>query len=151
VLAGLAQGQRATLAIGGRSSALYDGPCELEVELVSRSDGRFTLEDPRSHMASMLGSRIDMGPSAVVRHEGVLILLTSRPTAPFDLGQWRSQGVAPESLFAIGVKAAVAHRQAYDPIARATIYVRTPGPCSSDLRLLPYRKVRRPIRPLDLA
>jgi microcystin degradation protein MlrC len=61
-------------------------------------------------MASMAGSHADMGPCAVARHEQILILLTSRPTAPFDLAQWRSQGIAPERLFAIGVKAAVAHR-----------------------------------------
>ena len=148
-LASLSPGERRVLSFGGKSSPLYERGCELEVELVSRSDGRFTLEDPHSHMASMLGSQVEMGPCAVVRHRGVLILLTSRATAPFDLGQWRSQGIAPERLFAIGVKAAVAHRQAYDPIARDSLYVRTPGPCSSDLRTFPYRLLRRPVRPLD--
>jgi microcystin degradation protein MlrC len=145
----LSPGERRTLRIGGKSSPLYGGSCEIEVELVSRSDGRFTLEDPHSHMASMCGSHIEMGPCAVVRHDGVTILLTSRATAPFDLGQWRSQGIEPEKLFAIGVKAAVAHRQAYDPIARASIYVNTPGPCSSDLNTFPFQHIRRPVRPLD--
>jgi microcystin degradation protein MlrC len=97
----------------------------------------------------MLGSQVEMGPCALVQHRGVVILLTSRPTAPFDLGQWRSQGVAPEQLFAIGVKAAVAHRQAYDPIARASLYVQTPGPCCTNLRLLPFEHLRRPVLPLD--
>jgi len=120
-LAGLAPGERRTLDIGAKSSPLYGEGCTLECELISRSDGRFRLEDPHSHMASMLGPNVEMGPCALVRHRGVQILLTSRPTAPFDLAQWRSQGVAPEGLFAIGVKAAVAHRRAYDPIARATI------------------------------
>ena len=148
-LAGLSQGERHLLQIGGKSSPLYGGGCELEVEFVSRSDGRFTLEDPHSHMASMVGSHVEMGPCVVVRHAGISILLTSRATAPFDLGQWRSQGIAPEKLFAIGVKAAVAHRQAYDPIAKASLYVSTPGPCCSDLRALPFRHIRRPVRPLD--
>jgi microcystin degradation protein MlrC len=149
-LSDLSPGERRVVTFGGRSSPLYGGGCTLEVEFVSRSNGSFTLEDPHSHMASMLGSRIEMGPCAVVRHNEVLILLTSRPTAPFDLAQWRSQGIAPERLFAIGVKAAVAHRQAYNPIARASIYVDTPGPCRSDLCALPFRHIRRPIRPLDM-
>jgi microcystin degradation protein MlrC len=148
-LAGLTPGDRRTLDLGAKSSPLYGEGCTLECELLSRSDGRFRLEDSHSHMASMLGSNVEMGPCALVRHSGVLILLTSRPTAPFDLAQWRSQGVAPENLFAIGVKAAVAHRRAYDPIAQATIYVATPGPCATDLRTLPYRHVRRPVWPLD--
>ncbi len=49
----------------------------------------------------------------------------------------------------IGVKAAVAHRRAYDPIAKPSYTVDTPGACSSNLRALPYRHIRRPVFPLD--
>jgi microcystin degradation protein MlrC len=90
-----------------------------------------------------------MGPSAVVRHRGITILLTSRRTPPNDLGQWRSMGVDPERLAIIAIKAGVAHRRAYDPIAAASFNVATPGPCASDPATLPYRRVRRPIFPLD--
>lgn len=142
-------GDRVVLDIGGHGSRLTGGPLRLEVEFVSRNDGRFKLEDPHSHLASMCGSHFDMGPCAVVRHKGVTILLTSHRTAPFDLGQWRSQGIAPEKLSVIGVKAAVAHRKVYDPIAGAHYTVETPGPCSSNLKQFPFRHVKRPIYPLD--
>jgi microcystin degradation protein MlrC len=142
-------GAHAQLGIGGKGSPLDAGPLALEVELLSRSDGRFSLEDSHSHLASMLGTHVDMGRCAVVRREGVLILLTSRKTPPFDLGQLRSQGIAPEQQRVIVAKAAVAHRKAYDPIAEAMYWVDTPGPCSSNLRAFPYRKVRRPVYPLD--
>jgi microcystin degradation protein MlrC len=147
-LAKLGAGAKATLPIGGKGSRLDAGPFTLEVELVSRSDGRFELEDKQSHLASMCGDRFDMGPCAVVRHGGLSILLTSRKTPPFDLGQWRSQGIAPEKLSVIAVKAAVAHRRAYDKIAARMLWVDTPGPCTSNLRSLPYRKVQRPVFPL---
>ena len=124
-------------------------PLTIDVELISTSDGKFTLEDPHSHLASLCGGSIDMGPCAVVRKGGVRILLTGRKTPPFDLGQLRSQGIVPEELFVIGVKAAVAHKRAYDPIAKASYTVETPGPCTSNLRSLSYRRVRRPIYPLD--
>ncbi len=97
----------------------------------------------------MCGDAFDMGPCAVVRHEGVTILLTTRKTPPFDLGQWRSQGIEPEKMSVIGVKAAVAHRRAYDRIASRMLWADTPGPCRSDLRKLPFKKVRRPVFPLD--
>jgi microcystin degradation protein MlrC len=148
-LARFEPGARTTLEVGGKGSPLDPGPVKLEVELLRRSDGSFELEDPHSHLASMVGKQIEMGPCALVRHEGITILLTSRKTPPFDLGQWRSQGVDPEDLGVIGVKAAVAHRQAYDPIATASYTVETPGPCTSNLSLLPYRRLRRPIFPLD--
>jgi microcystin degradation protein MlrC len=137
------------LAIGGRAWKLDPGPVELELTLVSRSDGDFQLEDVHSHMASMNGTQISMGPCAVVRHAGLTILLTSRKTPPFDLGQFRSQGIEPRAFAVIGIKAAVAHRQAYDPIAAASYFVDTPGPCSSNLASFPYRRLRHPVYPLD--
>ena len=151
----LSPGERATVSIGGKGSRLSEGPLTIEVELLSTSDGQFRLEDPHSHLASMAGMQIDMGPCATVRHDleaegsGVQILLTSRKTPPFDLGQLRSQGIEPETLSVVGVKAAVAHRQAYDKITTASYTVDTPGPCSSDLRTFPFQYVRRPLFPLD--
>jgi microcystin degradation protein MlrC len=142
-------GWRGSLTFGGRSDPRFDSPVTCDVELLSTSDGRFTLEDRHSHLASMCGVQIDMGSCAVVRHAGIQVLLTSRKTPPFDLGQLRSQGIVPESLSVIGVKAAVAHRQAYDPITRHSHTVNTLGPCTSDLRSLPFQQIRRPIFPLD--
>ncbi|HUE65019.1 MAG TPA: M81 family metallopeptidase [Rhizomicrobium sp.] len=143
-------GGHATIAIGGKGSRLDLGPVTLEVELVSRSDGRFELEDLKSQIV-VLGRKIDMGQTAVVRHRGLTILLTSKRLAPMDLGQWRSQGIDPEKLSVIGVKAAVGHRRAYDPIASASFTVRTRGPCTSDLKQLPYKRIRRPVYPLDFS
>jgi len=144
-----APGQSTRLSLGGKGSSFDPGPVDLEVTLVRLTDGHFDLEDKQSHLASMRGSHIEMEPCAVVTHRNVTILLTSRATPPFDLGQWRSQGIDPEKLNVIGVKAAVGHRRAYDPIIRSSYTISTPGPCSSDLFALPYRKLRRPIYPLD--
>ncbi len=145
----VAIGSRATLRIGGKGSRLDAGPVELDVELLSRKSGRFELEDKQSHLASMCGDVFDMGDCAVVRHAGVTILLSSVKTPPFDLGQWRSQGIEPTQLSIIGVKAAVAHRRAYDPIAARMLWVDTPGPCSSNLHSFPFQYLQRPIYPLD--
>lgn len=143
-------GETRRLSIGGKGSALDEGPVEVDATFVSRSDGRFTLEDRNSHLAAAQGVTFEMGPCAVVTAgEGITVLLTSRKTPPFDLAQLRSQGIIPENLSLIGVKAAVAHRRAYDRIAAASYTVTTPGPCTSDLTQLPYRRVRRPIFPLD--
>ncbi len=148
-LQSLSPGERTTLSIGGKASRLGGEPLTLEVVLESTSDGRFELEDRHSHLASMCGVHINMGPCAVVRHAGIRILLTSRKTPPFDLGQLRSQGIVPEEQRVIGVKAAVAHRRAYNKIARASYTVDTPGPCSSNLKLFPFEHLRRPVYPLD--
>lgn len=134
--------ERTNLEIGGKGSRFDEGPLSLEVELVSRSDGRFELEDKNSHLASMYGDTFDMGPCAVVRSGEVTILITSERTPPFDLGQWKSQGIDPAALKYIGVKAAVAHRRAFQTIASREIPVETPGPCPSDLSKLEFRHAR---------
>jgi microcystin degradation protein MlrC len=148
----LRPGDHAVLPLGGWSWAGDEGPVSLDVELISQSDGEFTLEDPHSHLASMSGLHFSMGPTVVLRHggpDGITLLVTSRKTPPFDLAQFRSQGIDPARFGVIGVKAAVAHRGAYDPIAGASYFVATPGPCDSDPANFPYARLRRPVWPLD--
>ena len=142
-------GSRRELLIGGKSGEIGAVPLSLEVEVVSRSDGRFVPEDGQSQLAHVFGEQVDMGPCAVVRHGGVTVLLTSRRTPPLDLGQWRSQGVDPENLFVIGIKAAIEHRPAYAPIARVSYTVDLPGPSAENLGRLPFEHVSRPVYPLD--
>lgn len=142
-------GQNVELEVGGRLNPFDEGPLPLQAVLLNQSDGRFTLEDRHSHLASMCGIHIDMGPCAVIETNGVTILLTSKPTPPFDLGQLRSQGIVPEKQAAIVVKAAVGHKQAYDPITSRTVFIETPGPCPTDLSRLPFQSLNRPIFPLD--
>jgi microcystin degradation protein MlrC len=89
----------------------------------------------------MIGTSADMGPSAVVENDQATILLTTMKTPPMDLGQVHSQDVRPEEAQYVVVKAAVSHKDAYDPIARASFYVDTAGLCTSNLNRLPYRKL----------
>lgn len=148
-LQGHSPGDVVSLEIGGRGSRLDPGPFGLSVKLIKLCDGLFTLQDRQSHLASMVGDRFDMGDCAVVQYEGITILLTSNRTPPMDLGQWLHVGVDTSRFSFVGIKAAVAHRRAWDPISRGNFWVATPGPCSSDLCQLPYKKIRRPIFPLD--
>ena len=130
------------IRLGGKGSRLDPGPIEIDVELISIQDGRFELEDKNSHLASMNGDFFDMGRCAVVKHAGITLLITSVKTPPFDLGQWHSQGITVEKMSVVAVKAAVAHRRAYDKIAARMLWVDTPGPCSSNLSTLPFRHAR---------
>ncbi|NNE93506.1 MAG: M81 family metallopeptidase [Verrucomicrobiales bacterium] len=137
-------GHRQKVALGGKGSRFDEGPVVIEVEVVFKSDGEFELEDKHSHLASLSGDFFDMGDSVVVKttDERIRILLTSNRTPPFDLGQWRSQRINPEELKFVVVKAAVAHRQGYDPVTARSFTVDTPGPCRSDLSQFTYSKCR---------
>ena len=134
-------GDYCKLIIGDMQNFKKQNQMILKVKLINKTNGKFTLEDKQSHLAASRGEKINMGNCALVQCSGVYILLTSIKTPPFDLGQWRSQGVDPATLTAIGVKAAAAYRQAYDKISRIAFNVKTSGPCQSDLNKIKYKNV----------
>jgi microcystin degradation protein MlrC len=97
----------------------------------------------------LYGREVNMGRCAVLRCDGVSVLLTETRTPPGDLAQWRSQGIVPEAMRVLVAKSAVAFRGAYASIAAEIYEVDTPGLCASNLGRFPYRKARRPAYPLD--
>jgi microcystin degradation protein MlrC len=109
-------------------------------------DGRYVEDLPRHG-----GSRFnDQGLTAVVELAGGnTAVLTTQRHPPFSLGQLTSLGLRPEAARAIVVKAAVAYKAAYEPVAGTIIEVDTPGLTASNPARYSYRKVRRPILPLD--
>ena len=143
-------GGQSLCPLAARAAGSIPGPVTLEVELVSRSDGVFELEDMNSHLV-VAGQDDRHGATAVVRHRGLTILLTSKRLPPLDLGQWRSQGINPEKLSMIGIKAAVGHRGPMTRSPRRNSRSIRGGPCASDLTQLPYKRLRRPVFPLDFA
>ncbi len=139
VAAGL--GARVTLNIGGKTDAHHGAPLAFTGRVRNLTDGRFALENKTSHLASMLGSHAEMGPCAVVENAQAVILLSSRKMPPMDMGQMHSQGIRPEQAAYVVVKAAVSHRDAYGPFARASFNVDSAGLCTSTLTRLPYAKL----------
>ncbi len=135
------QGAEIDLLIGAKTDRYHGDPVAFQGHVQRLSDGVFDLENKQSHLASMMGIRIDMGGCAVIENAQARILLTSRKTPPMDLGQLHSQGIRPEDADFVIIKAAVSHKDAYDPIARASHYIDSAGLCTSNLKRLPYRKL----------
>jgi microcystin degradation protein MlrC len=95
----------------------------------SLTDGKYIETETRHG-----GQRyLDQGLTAVIEAEGStrelpnLVLLTTRRQPPFSLHQLISCGVYPERQRILVVKAAVAFRAAYEPIAASIIEVDTGG------------------------
>jgi microcystin degradation protein MlrC len=62
---------------------------------------------------------------------------------------YRSHGIEPLDMKIVVVKSPNGFRAAYEPIAKRIFIVDTPGASTANLRSLPYRRVPRPIYPLD--
>lgn len=137
----MAVGDEVSLMIGGKVDDRHGDPVSFTGTIAHLSDGMFDLENKQSHMASMMGTRINMGLCAVLKNGQATVLLTSRKTPPMDLGQLHSQMVRPEDADLVIIKAAVSHKDAYDAIAAASYYVDSTGLCTSNLASLPYQKL----------
>ncbi len=70
-------------------------------------------------------------------------------TPPFSLGQLTSLGLDLNSVRLIVVKAAVAYKAAYEPIAGRIIAVDTPGITAINPKHFTYRNFARPMFPVD--
>ena len=144
-------GANISLSVGGKTDMFHGTPIKITGKIINLSDGKFVLEDKNSHLAAVAGENIDMGNCATIQTNNALILLTTLRMPQMDLGQLRTQKIIPENQFIILVKAAVAHKQAYDPIAKHQFAMETKGLCCSDLSILPFQHLLRPIYPIDKA
>ena len=138
-------GNSVSLQVGGKADTLHGDPVSIQGKIRLIHDGRYEETQPRHG-----GQRYhDQGLTVVVAVEDSLVVLTSRRQTPFSLQQLLSLGIDPTAMKMIVVKAAVAYRAAYEPIAGQIIEVDTPGLTAVNPLHFEYHNVRRPLFPLD--
>jgi len=138
-------GKSIQITLGGKTDPLFGGgPLTLDVELISISDGAFIGDGPMLHGLS--GS---FGTSAVICVGGIEILVVSIPRQIMDLQQFKTFGVDPEHKRVVALKSMQHFRAAFEPIAGDIIVCDSGALCTPRYDKLPYRKVPRPIFPLD--
>jgi len=84
-----------------------------------------------------------------VRIGGVEVVLNAKRTQATGLELFTNLGIDPTRRKIVVVKSTNHFMAAYGPIAKKVIYVESSGPLPRDHRRVPYRKVERPIWPLD--
>lgn len=138
-------GNKVSLQVGGKADNQHGEPVSIQGTIRSIHDGHFIETEPRHG-----GQRNHhQGLTAVVAVDDSLVVLTSKRQTPFSLHQLYSLGIDPERVRMIVVKAAIAYRAAYEPIAGKIIEVDTPGLTAVNPLHFTYKNVRRPLFPLD--
>jgi microcystin degradation protein MlrC len=142
-------GERLTLTLGGKTDDLHGFPIPVTATVRSLTDGRFVYEGPID-----TGRHDTLGRTAVLACEGrhgntVEVIVCERRVQPLDAAIFRSQGIEPTARKILVVKSTVHFRGAFGPMAARIIEVDTPGLTSIDLTRFPYRRLPRPIWPLD--
>ncbi len=140
-------GDRVHIALGGKTDPRFGGgPISVEGELVTISDGRFTGDGPMIH-----GLGGGFGPTAVLRTDGIEILVVTIARQILDLQQFTAFGIDPRSKRVVALKSMQHFRAAFEPIAGQVIVCDSGALCSPRYDRMPYRNVPRPIFPLDQA
>ncbi len=144
-------GQEFRARVGGKRDRMHGEPVEISGRVRLLYDGKFVETEVRHG-----GRRYnDQGPSAVVEVPGGpadvpnLLMLTTERQPPFSLQQLLSAGIEPRRQKIIVVKAAVAFRAAYEPIAGEIIEVDTPGVTAVNPARFTYKNVKRPMWGLE--
>jgi microcystin degradation protein MlrC len=134
------------LVVGGKVDRLHGDPVPVTGRVRRLHDGTYVETQPRHG-----GRRTNhMGQTALVELEGGnLLVLNALRHPPFSLGQLTCLGIDPAEQRILVVKAAIAYKAAYAPIAAQIIEVDTPGLTAVNPRRFTYRRIGRPLFPLD--
>ena len=137
-------GKNVELKVGGKTDSLHGNPVFLTGYVKTISDGNFV------HKGPMGQGRVGrMGRTVVIEVDGIEIILTEKRIQPYDAEVLRSVGIEPTDRKLVALKSAVHFRADYTPLAHKILEVDTPGVHSPDLFSYDYRKIKRPIFPLD--
>ena len=125
-------GARVTLDVGGHSSPRAGGVVRLTG--VVRSAGEV---EYRTTGAYMNGRLVQLGMTAVLDVEGLMVSLVSRPTLTVDLDPFEQFGLRAQDFAIIVLRSKTHFRAAYEPIAECILIVDTPDWGPADLTTLP--------------
>ena len=141
-------GAEVELDLGGRTDMPSIGeagrPLRVAGTVRVLTDGRWTVRGPM-----YTGVRVDMGPSAVLDTGAMQIVVVSRHHEPWDLGVFTSMGIQPQHHRYILLKSRIHYRAGFGDLPKLTLTLDGTGVTTSDNDVLRYRRVRRPIYPLD--
>jgi microcystin degradation protein MlrC len=139
------EGATVALTVGGKVDRLHGEPLSVSGTVRRLHDGTYVEGEVRHG-----GQRVNrMGLTALVELAGDnLLVLTTLRHPPFSLGALTCLGIEPGERRILVVKAAIAYKAAYAPVAGTILAADTPGLTAVGPERLRYRHVRRPLWPL---
>ena len=130
------------LRIGGKAGPASGEPLDVTATVLALADNV-----QQRGPGSMRGW--PLGDVAAVRIDGVDVLLHTERAQTFGPDGLETLGITPADKRLIVVKSAQHFHRHFSAIASLILYCNAPGGRSIDFASLPYRKLKRPIWPLD--
>ena len=141
-----AAGEGATIQVrlGGKTDDLHGAPIAAAAIVRTLSDGRFRYSTPMG-----AGRQEDLGPMARLAIGNVDVLVSSVRTQTLDDEVFRLHDIDVKDYRIVALKSQQHFRAGFAHLAGTIIRCDTPGLTTSNLSHLPYRRIPRPIWPLD--
>ncbi len=141
-------GATVTIKLGGKTDMpsinLKGKPLTVTGKVKSLTDGEFVIRGPMG-----TGTKAQLGPAAVLDTGKMEIVVVSLHHEPFDLGVFTSLGIQPETKRYLLLKSRIHYRAGFARMAKHTFRLDGQGVTTSDNSLLDFKRIRRPIYPLD--
>ncbi len=134
-------GAELSLELGGKSGAAGQTPYGARYKVLALGNGRFTATG-----AMWLGSRMRLGPMALLEVSGVRVLVASKAEQAADQAMFRHLGVEPAEQSIMALKSSVHFRNDFQDIADSILVVAAPGPVYADPSRLDFRNVPPDLR-----
>ena len=141
-------GAMVELSVGGKHamplSPVQSKPLPLRGRVKTIFDGHFRAKGPMSR-----GLQQDMGHAVVIDTGRVEVVLFSRHVEPFDINCLLSLGIDPLQKRYVMLKSRIHWRAGMAHLASAVVECAGVGVCTSDYSQHDFKKLRRPMYPLD--
>jgi microcystin degradation protein MlrC len=141
-------GARVTIPLGGKldmpALKLKGKPRSVTGNVRRIVNGIYRNEGPMAR-----GELADMGPSAVLDTGKVEIAVISRHVEPHDIAAFRALAIEPQKKRYLMLKSRVHWRAGLGAMAKSVVECAGEGVCTSDYSQLSFRRLRRPVYPLD--
>ena len=137
--------------LGGKTDAMHGAPVETDAYVKGLTDGRFIQQSPMGR-----GARVDLGrmarlviPAPAGASGGVDVLVSSVRSQTLDPEVFLLHGIDVTRYRIVALKSSQHFRAGFEPIAARIITADSPGLTTLDLTTFPYRRLARPVWPLD--
>ena len=134
------EGATLKLRVGGKVAPVSGQPLDLEVTVLKLT---------RDSTQSFGKARGTVGDVVALRCRGVDLILNSKRGQATGADLFTAHGISLADKKLIVVKSSQHFYAAFAPLARKVLYTTGPGSLSLDWATMPFKKLRRPIWPLD--
>ena len=138
-------GTQVSINIGGKvEPKMGGGPLQVNAQIIWQGNGLVVGTGPM-----IAGLHKNFGDCVVLKIQDIEVLLVSIAQQMLDLNQFQTFGIDPRGKTVVALKSMQHFRAAFEPIAGSIIVCDSGALCTVNYKALNYKKVPRPIYPLD--